>query len=406
MLWLLFSVARPEVPMPWPLARKVSSFFASETTEASPSSSPSTRFAFRLYQQLAGDDTPNVFFSPSSVMLCLAMVHELASGETRQAMEKTLEIADLDPAGVQLAIASLKAAFRPRPNVTVTDANSLWCADGAHVLPELAARLRDVYDAELTTLDFGAADAVPRINAWVSSKTNGMIGHILDRLSPQAILVAINAVYFKGRWTTPFLRTGTRDGPFTTATGEKKQLPMMLQSGRYRYYEAGRLQAVALPYEGGMAMYVVLPSERSDLRQFRRSLTSGLWESWLAEFNFMPGTIVLPRFKLDYLAGLERALTALGMERAFDRERAEFAGIQTAQPRVWIDQVLHRAVAEVNEEGTEAAAATAVVMRATSMLPARPPRQFEMIVDHPFLVVIREEATGAILFMGWVGDPE
>jgi serine protease inhibitor len=393
--------------MPWPFARNVSTV-NSDTTGAS--SSPSTRFAFKLAAQLAGNDSPNVFFSPSSVMLCLAMVHELASGETRKVMEKTLEIADLDPPGAQLAISSLKAAFRPRPNVTVTEANSLWCAEGARILPELAARLRDVYDAEMTALDFSATDAIPRINEWVSNKTDGMIGHILDRLSPLTVLVAINAVYFKGRWTTPFIRTVTRDGPFTTATGEKKQLPMMFQSGRYRYYEGnyeeGQLQAVALPYEGGMAMYVVLPAKGADLQPFRRSLTSGLWESWLAQLRPMLGTIRLPRFKLDYFAQLEPALKALGMERAFDREHAEFDGIQTAQPRVWIDQVLHRAVAEVNEEGTEAAAATAVTAVFSAMLPARPPQRFEMIVDHPFLVVIREEATGTILFMGWVGDPE
>lgn len=391
--------------MALPSLKKTSSVFGSDMTQAS--SSPGTRFAFKLYQQLAAADRPNVFFSPSSVMLCLAMVHELASGETRQAMEKALEIADLDPTAAQLAISSLKAAFRPRPNVTVTDANSLWCAEGAHILPELAAKLKDVYDAELTALDFSAGDAVPRINAWVSNKTNGMIGHILDRLSPLAVLVAINAVYFKGRWTTPFKRAVTQDGPFTTATGEKKQLPMMSQSGRYRYYEEeGQLQAVALPYEGGMAMYVVLPAERTDLRQFRRTLTAGLWESWLAEVKPMLGTIKLPRFKLGYLAQLEPALTALGMERAFDSDRAEFDGIQTTQPRVWIDQVVHRAVVEVNEEGTEAAAPTAVTAVLSAMRRAHPPERFEMIVDHPFLVVIREEATGAILFMGWVGEPE
>jgi serpin B len=394
--------------MPWPFARnvseKLSAVFAADVPEASPS--PSTRFAFRLFQELAAGDASNVFLSPTSVMLCLALVHELASGETRQAMAKALEIADLNPGDAKLAISALKTAFRPRSDVTVTAANSLWCSHRAQVRPELAAQLRDTYDAELTSLDLGAADAVPRINAWVSSKTNGMISHIVDTLSPLAVLVAINAIYFKGRWTRPFTRAMTRDGQFTRATGEKKQLPMMVQGGRYKYHEDGRLQAVALPYEGGMAMYVVLPAERTDLQKFQRSLTAGVWESWLAKLASMLGTIHLPRFKLDYFAQLEPALKALGMERAFDRNRAEFDGIRTDQPPVWLDQALHRAVAEVNEEGTEAAAATAVVMRPMSAQPVRPPRQFEMIVDRPFLVVIRDEATGTILFMGWVGDPQ
>jgi serpin B len=181
---------------------------------------------------------------------------------------------------------------------------------------------------------------------------------------------------------------------------------MMLQSGRYKYHEDAQLQAVALPYEGGIAMYVVLPAERTNLQKFQRSLTAGVWESWLAKLETMQGTIRLPRFKLDYFAQLEPALKALGMERAFDRNLAEFDGIQTDQPPVWIDQVVHRAVAEVNEEGTEAAAATMVCESFSAMRPSRPPRMFQMIVERPFLVVIRDEATGTILFMGWVGDPQ
>lgn len=389
--------------MPWPFARELSAVFASGPAEVS--SSPSTRFAFKLFQQLATAEASNVFFSPSSVMFCLAMVQELASGETRQAMAKALEIADLNPADAKLAVTALKAAFRPRPDVTVRAANSLWYSDHAQVRPELAAKLHDIYDAELTHLDFAASDAVPRINAWVSDKTNGMISHILNKISPLAVLVAINAVYFKGRWTKPFLRALTRDGEFTTATERKKQLPMMGQSGQYNYYEDGQLQAVALRYLGGIAMYVVLPAERTDPQQFQRSLTSGLWESWLAKLEPMPGTIRLPRFKLDYFAQLVPALKALGMERAFDRDRAEFDGIQAGEP-VWIDQVVHRAVAEVNEEGTEAAAATAVFMPMMSRVPARPHHQFEMIVNRPFFVVIRDENTGTILFMGWIGDPQ
>jgi serine protease inhibitor len=389
--------------VPWPFARELSAAFASSPAEAS--SSPSTRFAFKLFKELATADVANVFFSPSSVMLCLAMVQELASGETRQAMARALEIADLNPADAQLAIAALKAAFRPRPDVTVTAANSLWCSDHAPVRPELAAKLHDIYDAELTALDLAATDAVPRINAWVSDKTSGRIGHILDQLSPLAVLVAINAIYFKGRWTIPFIRGVTRDGPFITATGQTKQLPMMLQSAMYDYYEDKRLQAVALPYNGGMTMYVVLPAERTDPQQFQRSLTSGLWESWLAKLESVPGIIRLPRFKLDYFAPLERALKALGMERAFDRKQAEFDGIQAGEQAVWIDQVVHRAVAEVNEEGTEAAAVTMATECLSASRP-RPPRMFQMIVNRPFFVVIRDEITGTILFMGGIGDPQ
>jgi serine protease inhibitor len=390
--------------MPWPFAQKLASVLGSAS--APTSSSPSTRFAFKLFHELANAEAPNIFLSPSSVMLCLALVHELATGDTRQAIAKALEIADLAPADAQLVLTALKSAFRPRPDVTITAANSLWCGNGAQVRPDLAANLHDLYDAELTTLDFASADAVPRINAWVSGKTNGLISRILDSLSPLAVLVAINAVYFNGRWINAFHPAMTRDRPFTTAAGQKKQLPIMLQGGKYKYFEKGRLQAVALPYLGDVTMYVVLPPDKADVRQFLSSLTSVLWESWLAQFELLPGTIWLPRFKLDCAAQLEPALKALGMEPAFDPHRAEFGGILTDRPPVWIDQVLHRAVVEVNEEGTKAAAVTMAPFSASAMRSVRPPREFEMIVDRPFFIAIRDEATGTILFIGWIGDPQ
>ena len=389
--------------MPWPFAQKLSEVLAPQASVES--SSASTRFAFRLFQKLNGAGNVNVFFSPASVMLCVAMVRELASGETRDAMTKTLEFAELSEAEAALALAAVKAAFRQRPELTIMAANSLWCGKDAHVRAEVAAKLRDGYEAELTTVDF-AGDAVQRINAWVNGKTNGLIDRILDKVSPLAVLVAVNAIYFKGAWITPFKRFLTTDEDFTTAAGSKKKLPLMRQAGSYRYCEDKFLQAVALPYRGDASMYVMLPSEGTG-QKFVSGLTSGLWDSWVARLELMPGTIRLPRFTLDYSAHMETVLKELGMERAFDPERAEFDGIQTDRPPVWIDQVVHRAVGEVNEEGTEAAAATAVVMRPLSALRPQPkPRTFERIVNRPFLIVIRDENTGTILFVGWIGDPQ
>jgi serpin B len=153
-------------------------------------------------------------------------------------------------------------------------------------------------------------------------------------------------------------------------------------------------------------MYVVLPSVENSGGEFPRHVSSGSWESWIAKSKLMKGTIQLPRFKVDYDAQLKSALTALGMDRAFDENRAEFEAIRTNQPPVWIDQVVHRAMAEVNEAGTEAAAVTAVLMRAGSAMNQRPERRFSLIVDRPFLVVIRDDGTKTILFMGWIADPQ
>ena len=232
--------------MQWPFARESFAVLTPYLTETA--TSPGTRFAFRLFRELAGGEGSNVFFSPASVILCLAMVHEAATGETRQAMAKALEIAGLNPVDTALEIAGLRALFRQREYVEVRGANSLWCSDRVQVRPEYAARLRDIYDAELATLDFGNGNAVPRINAWVNERTKSKISHILDELSPLAAMVAVNAIYFKGRWAIPFDRELTRDGLFATSTGQKKQLPMMCQSGMYSYCEDDESQAAVLDY--------------------------------------------------------------------------------------------------------------------------------------------------------------
>jgi serine protease inhibitor len=180
----------------------------------------------------------------------------------------------------------------------------------------------------------------------------------------------------------------------------------MVQGGTYSYYEDRQLQMAALPYKGGVSMYVVLPSAGNRVGEFPQRVSSGSWESLIAKSKLMEGTIQLPRFKLEYDAQLKSALTALGMERAFDENRAEFEAVQTDRPPVWIDQVNHRAMAEVNEAGTEAAAVTTVFAVCRSSKPRKAERRFSLIADRPFLVVIHDDRTKTILFMGWIADPQ
>jgi len=338
-------------------------------------------------------------------MLCLTLVHELASGETRQSMAQALEIGDLDAYQHAAEIALLKSAFRPREDAELTFANAVWLSKRVQIADELAAKLRGLYESELATLDFGGTDAVQTINQWVDTGTRGKISKIVSQLSPLTALVATNAVYFKGVWVRPFEPQSTQNHPFTTAT-RTKRWPAMRQSGMYSYYEDRQLQMAALPYKGYLSMYVVLPSAGSSMGEFPQRVSSGSWESWIAKSKLMEGTIQLPRFRVDYDAQLESALSALGMERAFDENRAEFQAIRTDQPPVWIDQVIHRAMAEVNEAGTEAAAVTAVTMICRSAKSPRPERRFSLVVDRPFLVVIRDDDTRTILFMGWIADPQ
>ena len=390
--------------MPWPFGRKTAVAVTARSEDASKSAT--ARFAFKLFRELSrGEAAANLFFSPSSVMLCLRLVHELASAETRRQMAQVLEIASLDEAGREREIASLKAAFGARANAEVSFANSLWLSRHAQIAGAMEARLRELYDAELNALDFAAPETLSVINAWVNARTRGRISRIVSQLSPLAALVAINAVYFKGRWKRPFRKESTEEAPFRTASGSISHPPMMAQGGTYSYFGDRHLQIVTLPYQGGVSMMVVLPAAKSDLDEFRQNLTASRLESWTRTSKFREGVVKLPRFKVDCEAGLENALAALGMDRAFDRSRAQFEHVHSDQPPVSLDRVLHRAVGEVNEEGTEAAAVTLGEMVCRSALMAKPPERFHMIVDRPFMIVIRDDATQSVLFMGWVNDP-
>jgi len=390
--------------MPWPFGRKAAVAAAPESEDTS--KSPSARFAFKLFRELSrGEGASNLFFSPSSVMLCLALVYELASGETRCEMAEALEIESLDQFGLESQIACLQSAFGARADAEVSCANSLWLGRHAHIASALQARLRELYDSELTSLDFAAPDAVSIINAWVNARTKGRISRIVSRLSPLAALVAINAVYFKGRWEKPFQKELTREAPFHAASGSIPHLPMMCRGGQYSYYEDRHLQIVTLPYQGGVSMIAVLPAATSDLEEFRQNLTASRLESWTHKSKLQQGVVKLPRFKVDHEAELRNGLAALGMNRAFDENRAQFEHVHSDRPPLSLDRVLHRAAADVNEEGTEAAAVTLAQVLCTSAMNQRPPKLFHMIVDRPFLIVIRDDKTRSLLFMGWINDP-
>lgn len=390
--------------MPWPFGRKADVAVTARSEDASKSAS--ARFAFKLFRELSrGEAARNLFFSPSSIMMCLALVYELAAQETRRQMAEVLEIASLDQVGRESEIASLKVAFGARANAEVSLANSLWLGRHAQIAGALEARLRELYDAELTALDFAAPDSVSLINAWVNARTKGRISRIVSQLSPLAALVAINAVYFKGCWKTPFQKESTRGAAFHTPSGSISDLPMMGQSGTYRYYEDRQVQIVTLPYQGRVSMIVVLPAANSDLEDFRQNLTASRLESWTHRLKFQQGVLKLPRFKVDHEAELKNTLTALGMDRAFDRSRAQFEHVHSDQPPVSLGRVLHRAVGEVNEEGSEAAAVTIGELLFSSAMNAKPPERFRMVVDRPFLIVIRDDTTQAVLFMGWINDP-
>jgi serine protease inhibitor len=365
------------------------------------------KFGFKLYSELTKQSAEkNIFVSPSSVALCLTMAYNGASGETRQAMGRALETQALSLDELDRAYAELRAALdSPDAKVRLAIANSLWARRGLQFKPDFIQRNKDYFGAEVTALDFDDPAAASAINRWVSAKTNGKIDKIVDQIDPSSVLFLINAIYFKGAWARSFDPAKTREDNFTLLRGTKR-VPMMSQSGNYRYLETNDFQAVSLPYGGGrVSFYVFLPTPSSSLAAFEKSLTEANWQQWMPAFRATDGDLSLPRFRVTYEATLNDALKALGMDVAFDAGRADFSGmIQTGGQNVFISSVKHKTFAEVNEEGTEAAAVTSTEMRATSM--RREPQRFRMIVNRPFFCAIRDNTSGAVLFMGSIYDPQ
>lgn len=363
-----------------------------------------TKFGFKLFQEvLKQDGNKNVFISPSSVAIALAMTYNGASGETQQAMAKALELQGISLQNINQSNNALKASLENAdPDVQLTIANSLWARQGIPFKPEFMQSNQKFYGAEVTELNFGSPDATGIINGWVKENTRGKIDQIINQIKPDDVLFLINAIYFKGNWTEQFDKSETTERPFYLANGSSKQHPMMSQSGEYRYYENESFQAISLPYgKERLSFYVFLPKKNTDLEAFQKQLSLENWQQWMNQFRSREGSIQLPRFKLDYDIQLNAALQALGMGPAFSKD-ANFSNMTSAQ--VGIDQVKHKTFVEVNEEGTEAAAATSVGIMVTS---ARMPQEpFQMVVDRPFFCAIRDNQTGTILFMGSIQEPK
>jgi serpin B len=366
-----------------------------------------TGLGFGILSSLTkADPGANVLISPTSISLALAMTCNGAHGATRDAMAQTLGISALTAEAANSAYLQLgQALVSPDSQVQLDIANSLWAQQGIRFKKSFLRMSRDYFGAQDSNFEPMDSTSVNRINDWVSNHTRGRIDRILGSLiSPETWLFLFNAIYFKGSWTKAFDAKLTRDQVFALSGGEQEQVPMMRQSGTYRYLKGKSFQAAELPYGSGrLSMYVFLPDDGSSLDDLIQDLTLENWDSWNASFKRMKGDIALPKFKFEYQASLNDALNALGMEPAFNSRRADFSAMTETGPKVFISGVMHKTFIEVDEEGTEAAAVTGVVM--TTGIMRRPEEHFSMTVDRPFLVAICDQQTGAVLFLGAIRDP-
>lgn len=365
---------------------------------------------FKLFRELsAASAGENLFISPSSIITALAMTYNGADGETQRAMGKTLQLDNMRMEEVNAAFVDLLTILQnPDPKVELTVANSLWVRKGVDFYEEFLKLNQDYFQAEVTALDFGDPRAANTINNWVRSKTGEKIENIVEPpIDSDAILFLINAIYFKGEWAIPFEAELTREFPFNLPDGSQKDHPTMFRYGYYRYLENELFQAVSLPYGKNkrVTMYIFLPDQETDLETFIAEFSPANWKHWMYSFGNMEGMLGLPRFKFEFETSLNDTLKALGMESAFDQVSADFSKMSPIPPGLYISEVKHKTFVEVNEEGTEAAAATGVSLEALSLSKTLIPETFSMIVDRPFCFAIVDDLTGVILFMGSVTEP-
>jgi serpin B len=364
-------------------------------------------FAIDLYGQLR-TQSGNLFFSPDSISTALAMTYAGARGDTATEMAKTLHFT-LPPQRLHPAMGGLLGDLNaPHDGYKLRMANALWAQQGYTFLDDFLKLTNSDYGAGFKQVDFKDATEAARltINQWVEQQTDDKIKDLLQPgvLSSSTRLVLTNAIYFKGDWQTQFDKAQTRDEDFHLSAAQNVKAPMMHREGGFNYFDGGTFQILEIPYKSAeLSMIVLLPNDVGGMFALEQSLTAPNTRQWLGQLRPVPKVIMtLPKFKMTQQFELQDTLGAMGMTLAFDAH-ADLSGM-TGNREFSISAAIHKAYIDVNEEGTEAAAATAVVMR-LMMARMQQPAPPVFRADHPFIFLIRDNRSGGILFMGRVTDP-
>jgi serpin B len=365
-------------------------------------------FAVELFGQLHRENG-NLFFSPASISTAFGMTYAGAHGSTASEMEKALHFTlpsdRLHPAMGAL-LSSLNATHT---GYRLRVADALWAQQGEHFLDGFLNLTKANYAAGFHAVDFARAPDQTRltINQWIEQQTEDKIKDLLQpgTVSPNTRLVLTNAIYFKADWQWQFQKSESKDEDFHLSPSQFVRAPLMHREGRMNYFNGGTFQALEIPYKGlELSMIVVLPNDVSGLPALEQSLTPSSLQQWLGQLKPESKIILtLPRFKMTRQFELTKALGALGMKQAFEQGAADFSAM-TGKRDLWISAAIHKAYVDVDEEGTEAAAATSTVLRSLSM-PSIRPHPIIFRADHPLLFLIRDNRSGGILFMGRVADP-
>ncbi|MHC4060098.1 MAG: serpin family protein [Planctomycetota bacterium] len=370
------------------------------------------RFALDLYAKLR-EEEGNLFFSPYSISAALTMAYAGARGETAVQMADVLALPkdEANQSWRQERVHSVFGAVIRDLNrrggegrYELTVANALWGQEGYWFLNEFLELIEAHYDGQLHEVDFiGVAETARRtINTWVEKETRDKIKNLIPpgALNSLMRLVLTNAIYFKGNWARQFEKDKTIEAPFTLTSGKKVNAPMMNQTENFGYMEADDFQALEMPYvDNELSMIILLPKKFDGLDEFEKKIKPRNLSDWLTKLRSRKVIVSFPKFKMTSQFGLAGVLRSMGMRDAFSQQ-ADFSGMNGSKD-LYISAVIHKAYVDVNEEGTEAAAATGVVVGVTAI----PAPQPVFRADHPFLFLIRDNHTGSILFIGRVMAP-
>ena len=367
--------------------------------------SSNSKFALNIFKELSIEDAnKNVFISPLSILIALSMAFNGAESTTKDAMARVLQLENMSLEEINQRYLNLIESLENADNqVKLSIADSVWIRDTLepYVKQDFTQRVKEFFKSEVFCRDFGDPQTIDEINGWISNKTNGKIDRMVEDIGPDLVMFLINAIYFKGEWVTSFNESATKQADFFLSDGSTVKAAMMSTKGNFSFYEGEDFKAARLPYgRDKIAMYVFLPKGDVALDSFIESLSQETLENYVDRFSLVEGLEVrFPKFKIEYgVKRLNDVLKELGMGIAFDPTNADFTGIAPAP--LFIEYVDHKAVIEVNEKGTVAAAATVVGIDVTSV-PTNP----TFIVDRPFFFVIRDDRSGTILFMGKVENP-
>jgi serpin B len=356
-------------------------------------------FSFALWNRVNGTQADsNVFLSPLSATFALGMTLNGAAGATYDEMRAALQLGGLSEAEVNTGYKSLLALLTSLDaTVDMRVANSIWYRQTFAFHQSFLDAGRTYFDAEIAGLDFtNAAAALATINGWVSEHTNGRIPSIIDEIRDEHVMFLINAIYFNGSWRERFDPAETRDDTFRSSDGATQPARLMHRRDTIAYAESPAWQAVDLPYGNtAFTMTVVLPREGTDIETLAGSFDATTWNTLTAALEQQQVDLLLPKVKLSYERTLNDDLTALGMQRAFIGNVADFTRMSPAGDQLYIDFVKQKTFVDIHEEGTEAAAATAVGVGVTSA-----PLVYDVRVDRPYLIVLRERLSGTVVFMG------